>query len=109
MVGDRKGTGRSAGPFVGIFVNILEIPLVGVVPPYAGSALVAGVAGLAGILLVEELDSGLETLGVGVAGVAAVDLAAYAFLCGDGSVALVDVGREENRIAGTPLLGPGLG
>ena len=109
MVGNRKGAGRLTGPFVGIFVNILEVSLVGVVPPNAGSALVAGVAGLAGILLVEELDTGLETLGVGVTGIAAVDLAAYAFLCGDGPVALVDVGREENRIAGTPLLGPGLG
>ena len=86
----------------------LEIPLVGVVPPYAGSALVAGVAGLAGILLVEKLDSGLEAFGVGVTGVAAVDLAAHAFLCGYGAVALVDVGREEDRVAGAPLLGPGL-
>ena len=92
-----------------MFVELLEVSLAGVVPPYAGSALVAGVAGLAGVLLVEEIDSGLEALCVGVAGVAAVDLAAYAFLGGDGTVALVDVGREENRISGTSLLCPGLG
>ena len=73
---------------------MLKVSLVGVVPPHVGAALVARNAFLACVFLVEELQSALNALGVGVVCIAAVDNAAHSFLGVHGSVALVHATKK---------------
>ena len=87
---------------------MLKVSLVSIVPPHVGAALVARYAFLARVFLVEELQSSLDALGVGVVGIAAVDDAAHAFLGVHGTVALVDERHEEARVSRAALLSPRL-
>ena len=59
--------------------SLLEITFGCVIPPYAGSACITAVSGLAGILLIQQFYSFLVALCVGIDSVAAVNLTADAF------------------------------
>lgn len=59
--------------------SLLEITFGCVVPPYACTAGIAAMAGLAGILLIQQFYSFLVALCVGIDSVAAVNLTAHAF------------------------------
>ena len=62
-----------------VHARVSEIALGSVVPPYTGTAGIAAMAGLAGILLIQQFYSFLIALCVGIDSVAAVNLTADAF------------------------------
>lgn len=69
-----------------------------------GAALVAANASLGSILLIEELNASLHSLGVGIIRIAAVNDASHAVNVVNRSVALIHHRGEEVWIASAALL-----